>query len=167
MDSGLKTGTDILRLDYDETLRKTRENGVKLGFRPRVTEVSVQARVNHDRWLADCECGAGIACDPTWPYGLCIECGRQTPIVWPDKDTRQRIGDLLTPRKATRRSWEVTDDAVTLIEENVKAGLVVSDDDAALVELSAVAFEKRETLWFLDAAVALVAADVVVKRKVG
>lgn len=40
------------------------------------TDVTLKARVNHGRWIADCRaCGRGMFAHPEWRMACCAECG--------------------------------------------------------------------------------------------
>lgn len=48
-----------------------------LGMRFEVHAVAAPttARINHGRWIIDCDCGAGNATDPRWGIACCFGCG--------------------------------------------------------------------------------------------
>lgn len=54
--------------------------------------------VNDGRWVAECDCGAGLACSPGVPHATCPECGCHCDLDWPDEATRARIEQTLLER---------------------------------------------------------------------
>lgn len=50
----------------------------------------IVARVDMGRWIADCDCGAGVALHREWTAAYCFACGAvhpQASILWPvDQD---------------------------------------------------------------------------------
>lgn len=63
------------------------------------------AYLSTGRWVADCECGAGIACPPPeWgTHGACMDCGNRYRLAWPNQ--RDRIEGLLARRPARAQNW--------------------------------------------------------------
>jgi hypothetical protein len=44
----------------------------------------IEARIDANRWLVDCECGGAAAASPDWPESRCFGCGRiYTHVVFP------------------------------------------------------------------------------------
>lgn len=82
-----------------------------------------QARIDHGRWLLDCDCGSGVGCDPTWPDARCFGCGTVYPtVVYPA--SRARIEAALLKRvKVEVRNWALHETAADLEAENDARGL--------------------------------------------
>lgn len=101
---------------------------VRAGSRIRVHEVQgdKRARVNHGVWLVDCECGAGVAVDPTFSAGYCFGCGAiQTTVIFPDSDDRLNIEHILLSRSmVANRNWEPTETLTDLAIENAERKVV-------------------------------------------
>ena len=90
----------------------------------------LQAEVNCGRWVGLCACGAGIALNPAWEWGGCLDCGAvYTDVAFPDAPTLKSVMALLSVRpngpRSNRhkyRSWEPTETAVDLHRENRRNG---------------------------------------------
>jgi len=77
------------------------------------------ARVDHGRWIVDCECGAGLFVRRGWALACCIECGAQYHAVqFPvDADEIERL--LLARQKRENQSWWPSESVEMLQRENV------------------------------------------------
>jgi hypothetical protein len=82
---------------------------------------------NHGRWVVDCPCGsAQVACRTDHRF-FCVECrnswagGRWAPVVWPKQ--LDDIEGLLDARLPKYAHWTPGEDVMTLVAENVAAGL--------------------------------------------
>ena len=79
----------MLKVTTLDQLRKKHRKirGALKAFGVDVTEKTVttpvQARVEENRWIFECACGAGVAATPTWPEARCMgdDCGRVYPNV--------------------------------------------------------------------------------------
>src|ERR1051326_1440874 len=84
------------------------EKGTR-GHRSQVHDspVALVARIDHNTWLVDCECGAGNAVDPDWPVAHCFGCGAvHRQIRVPPIELRQLIeAPLLRRVQPHLRSW--------------------------------------------------------------
>lgn len=85
------------------------------------------ARIDHNRWIVDCECGAGNATDPEWAIACCFGCGAvHAQIVFPDAAERAAIERALLarPRPETRH-WDprVGETLADLWRENAEHGV--------------------------------------------
>lgn len=62
-----------------------------------VCKQPVVARIDHGRWIADCECKGAEYVDPDEPIFFCLSClntqygGALRPVIFPDAGTRKRI----------------------------------------------------------------------------
>jgi len=67
------------------------------------------ARVNHNRWIADCLCGSALVVSPDDPRYACPECGYGwVPVAFP-KDVAA-VEDRLMRLKPSARNWWHEDD---------------------------------------------------------
>lgn len=84
-----------------------------------LSPVVVKARVFANSWVADCECGNGMAIEPRWePLALCFACGAVhrsvlIPAEWEAIDTA-----LLVRLHPHRRHWIPGETVDDLIREN-------------------------------------------------
>lgn len=96
------------------------------GARYEVHEVllPLSARIDHNTWVVDCECGAGNAVDPEWPIACCFGCGAiHRGIVFPPN--RSFIEELLLKRPdVTHRNWRPGESLDALKQENVTLGIL-------------------------------------------
>lgn len=99
--------------------------------------------VNDSRWVVECncqcgeECRAGVACSPGMDHAICLLCGCQFDLVWPDEATMQRVEATLIERPPrlprdldakgmlTTRCWRPGEDVARLEAETatLKAAL--------------------------------------------
>ena len=92
------------------------------------------ARLEHGRWIADCQCGGGVACDLSMGVAVCflhrdpddptgaVETRIHTAIVWPAN--RGRIEALLEKRGLNRnRNWRLGETEADLARENAAHGV--------------------------------------------
>ena len=83
----------------------------------------ILARVNHGRWIADCQtCKAAQLADAVDSYMLCVECGSGEWWVVDFPDDKALIEECLEHRMSIL-SWEPGETVADLIEENRKHGL--------------------------------------------
>ena len=78
----------------------------------------VSAYINHERWVADCPCGAGMAVDGGWAFAYCLGCGRKARVQWPDGATRAAVEDLLAGRPTRFANWHPSEELAALEAEN-------------------------------------------------
>jgi hypothetical protein len=83
----------------------------------------VEARINHGRWIFDCDCGSGVAADPTFSAGYCFGCGAiHTNVIFPED--RQAIEQALLARKRTEnRNWNPGETVEELLADNTEHGV--------------------------------------------
>lgn len=81
------------------------------------------ARVNHNRWLANCPfCDSGIALTPGWNEGRCFECGAvYKHVLFPDDPAA--IAQALEARPLKHRNWFPHETVAVLRAENVEHGV--------------------------------------------
>ena len=84
-----------------------------------------RARIDWGRWVIDCECGAGNAVDPEWPFAACPACGAvHRNILYPPN--REAIEAALNARPNQRnRFWNPDETLDQLRTENLAHGLGV------------------------------------------
>lgn len=74
---------------------------MKISFTP--ADKPVVARIDHGRWIADCECNGAEYVDPGEPIFYCLSCGNTEyqghvrPVVFPPPDVRAAIEAGLSP----------------------------------------------------------------------
>jgi len=83
-----------------------------------LTDVTRFARVDHGRWIVDCECGAGLFVRRGWALACCIDCGAQYHDVrFPlEADEIERL--LLARPKRENQSWWPSESVEELQREN-------------------------------------------------
>ena len=83
------------------------------------------ARVDHGRWVVDCECGAGNMTDPAWGAATCLACGAvHRCVTFPDGEMRLNVEHLLLARTETKtRNWRPGERELDLAIENVEHGV--------------------------------------------
>ena len=70
----------------------------------------VLARIDHGRWLADCECGGAEYVDPSDPIFFCLACGNPAqagaarPVAFPKNAAEIEMALLVRPVEATGSS---------------------------------------------------------------
>ena len=91
---GVQTATDWLR-------KAAARKGVRI---PAVIAgTAVIARIDHGRWIADCECKGAEYVDPEEPVFFCLSClnagnnGQMRPVKFPPASARAKIEAELTP----------------------------------------------------------------------
>jgi len=88
-----------------------RRAAIRKGIRlcQELCEDEVVARIDHGRWIADCECKGAEYVDPGEPVFFCLSClnaahnGRLRPVRFPPAEVREKIIDGLNP--ANYHSW--------------------------------------------------------------
>ena len=82
------------------------------------TRGAIPAFVSAGRWVADCECGAGIGCpDPAWgTHGVCRDCRARYALVWPDE--LAEIEAALEARPLRNQNWKPGESVGALLREN-------------------------------------------------
>jgi len=62
-----------------------------------IGKLPVRARIDHGRWIADCECKGAEYVDPDEPIFFCLSClnvnhgGKLRPVVFPPVKVRKKI----------------------------------------------------------------------------
>ena len=90
----------------------------------------LQAEINYGRWVGRCACGAGIALNPAWEWGGCLDCGAvYTDVAFPDAPTLKAVMALLSVRpngpggnRHLHRSWLQSETVSDLQRENRRNG---------------------------------------------
>lgn len=82
---------------------------------------TVEAYVNHGRWVADCPCG-GAELVSSGVDMICGSCGMTSPVKFPKQADQDRINGLLEKRPSPNQNWRV-EDLAGLVGENIAAGL--------------------------------------------
>jgi hypothetical protein len=97
----------------------------------------VTAYISENRWVIDCECGAGNFADPDHGIACCFGCGAvHTNVTFPTAETRDAIERTLLerPRRGSR-NWitRFGEDLPFLVHENRRHGVHVPADVLALI----------------------------------
>jgi len=89
---------------------------------------TLNAYVNHSRWVADCPvCNGGLAVNPDMPSGCCLDCGTVYTIRFPtDPDAVERT--LCERPNLTNRNWQPGETVDKLISENIIHSVQPLDD---------------------------------------
>lgn len=91
------------------------------------TTGKVSARVNHGRWLANCQYCAGAELVEPGEVFFCFSCGMKqndghpAEVVFP-KD-RTAIDDALRARAEENQNWEIKETVADLLKENKDNGI--------------------------------------------
>jgi hypothetical protein len=86
--------------------------------------LTVAARANWGRWIADCLlCNNARALAPGDPSFECSGCGTLIEVRWPPEETRYAVARLLMMRPLeANRNWE-GEDLHQLVRENAEHGI--------------------------------------------
>lgn len=80
------------------------------------------ARINHGRWIVDCDCGDGALTRPDWRLACCAACGRvYRRVDFPEAQEAIARILLLRPRREDQ-NWS-GEPAEALADENEAHGL--------------------------------------------
>lgn len=91
---------------------------------PRASERPLMARVNHGRWLGDCQCGDAPLIDPEWRLAACLHCGAVYSASIELPDDWQAIDAALMKRPdAINRNWTPGETLEDLERENDSHGI--------------------------------------------
>ena len=129
------TAKQMLGVKNEAALRKLAQTqAAKVGADVVESAVPLVASINHGRWIATCQCGGGIACDPSMSIAVCflhrhpddptmsLETRIHTAIVWPPN--RGRLEALLNKRGLNRnRHWTADESEADLERENDAFGV--------------------------------------------
>ena len=110
----MQTATKYHRARIEATLAKT-------GALPFAGE-TVNAYINHGRWVADCPCNGAELVAPNHNM-LCGSCGAEHTVKFPSPKTRQKIEELLEARPhGLNRNWN-GEPVKELQAENIEQGI--------------------------------------------
>jgi len=111
---------------YEAAWRRAlaRRRGVGYPLTESLSTAPLVARVDYNRWIADCPCGSGVAAWPGRP-SLCFGCAtRHATVVLPESEERAAIEAILGARAALQtRSWAPGESVAHLEDENRAHGL--------------------------------------------
>lgn len=130
MDKIIKTAIDmhVVRDESAHQVAHVAEMAMRRGLGIDIEvhdSVDVVARVDHGRWITDCECGAGNAAHPDWGEVRCFGCGAVHKVTFPER--RKQIEGLLLARPVTaNRNWLPGETVKDLRRENEEHGIGVS-----------------------------------------
>lgn len=83
---------------------------------------TVQAYVNHGRWIADCPCNGGELVAPGEEM-LCGSCGARHRVKFPGPKTKAKIESLLAKRSPFHQHWHPDETTDELTAQNIEHGL--------------------------------------------
>lgn len=83
------------------------------------------AYVNAGRWVADCPCGAGVACWPAMREACCYDCGTIRPVAFPPARERAKGEAVLLLREnPDAMHWKPQTETVDDLKlENLERGV--------------------------------------------
>lgn len=111
------TARDIaIKNKYRSVREMVRATAARMGIKlsDELSENPVTARIDHGRWIADCECKGAEYVDPDEPIFFCASCknaadeGRLRSVKFPPAATRKKIEKKLN--EATYFSWNETEE---------------------------------------------------------
>lgn len=78
--------------------------------------------INHSRWVADCpECNGGMGCWDEMQTSICMDCGHQYQLQWPEN--RATAVAILLLRPEAKRNWYPDEPLSRLEAENLLIGV--------------------------------------------
>ena len=107
--AGFRAGRDVTAVDYGSVIL-------------RHDDTVVVPYVNEGRWVADCLCRGGIACQKGIPVGCCLDCGTVYHLGWSGGEAE--IEEALRPRSPGFRNWLPGEPVAVIYAENVEHGVV-------------------------------------------
>ena len=117
--------TDTLRHLGIIDLRTYREiHDRVVGDKLHEVSTAIDAKINHGRWIVNCECNGGAFTCPKVKVACCFDCGRVYLNVKFPRDA-VKIERLLTERPMMNRNWRKGETVKTLIAENIEHGCEV------------------------------------------
>jgi len=130
----LRGTRQMLRVrDAKELVAMARSYAKRAGLQVVERAEVLTPRVNHGRWIADCSCGGGVACDPSMTVAVCFACHDDSdsadpvvaiaPVDWSGVDVAG-VAMLLGDRpRAVRRNWESPETVADIAQESVNYGV--------------------------------------------
>ncbi len=102
----IKYAGDLYRCGDDEgSLRAAQAPAVRReGHQPHESAQTPQPRIDHGRWIVDCQCGSGAGVSRQGK-AFCFECGAIMRVLLPSVDQRNAAEALLTLRKESNQNW--------------------------------------------------------------
>lgn len=98
-----------------------------------VIDTPVVARIEHNRWLLDCQCGSGVAVTPGWSEARCLGlgCGRVYTNIQIPSDIEEIERELKARPNHIDRNWNPQhgDTVATLRAARVKQDQPISHDE--------------------------------------
>jgi len=98
---------DNCKTTFEWLQKAALRKGLKLS--KQIGKSPVTARIDHGRWIADCECKGAEYVDPVEPIFFCLSCmnanhgGLLRPVVFPPYKIRKKIEAGLGPKNFN--SW--------------------------------------------------------------
>ena len=101
---------------------------IRIGLPPvkdwQIKGAPILARIEHGRWIADCECRGAEFVDPEWPVFVCCSCGAgPRPVAFPG-DRHQIESELMKRPVRPNRNWNPGETVADLRRENKERGII-------------------------------------------
>ena len=87
---------------------------------------TVDAYVNHGRWVADCVCNGAEIVGPGLEM-VCGSCGARNTVTFPGPQTRDQIEAVLSRREPYNQNWNPDETVDELIAQNIENGIYPED----------------------------------------
>lgn len=87
---------------------------------------TIDAYVNHGRWVADCVCNGAELVVPNQEM-LCGSCGTRNTVKFPGPKTRTKIEAALLQREARNQNWHPDETVDELVAQNIENGIYPED----------------------------------------
>ncbi len=83
---------------------------------------SIDAYVNHGRWVADCACNGAELVAPDQQM-LCGSCGARNTVKFPPPKTKGKLETVLGARDPHSQNWSPDETVDELVAQNIEHGL--------------------------------------------
>lgn len=120
----VKTPEQLKARQMKELRKQAASTGDK-PIRPWAAPRPLQGYISHGLWVGDCDCGSGVAIDPSWAQARCFACGAVYQVQLPGDDDRLNLEHVLSQRPRRHQHWRPQDGETltTLAIENVQHGV--------------------------------------------
>ena len=83
---------------------------------------TIEAYVNHGRWVADCVCNGAELVAPEQEM-VCGSCGARNQVKFPGPTTRDKIEVALSRRELFNQNWPIDETVDELVAQNIENGI--------------------------------------------
>ncbi len=87
---------------------------------------TIDAYVNHGRWVADCACNGAELVAPGQEM-VCGSCGARNTVKFPSPKTRTDLDVVLSRREQFRQNWYPYETVDELVAQNIENGIYPED----------------------------------------